>query len=148
MRNPLALRVNVSQDGNTQEIGIVPDLMFGLGFPDGSRRCFIVEIDRGTMPIRRSDLSQSSFERKMLAYLTAYAALQHEQQFGWKAFRVLAVTTDHHRAQSMLEALRGLRVPQSPGPALFFFALRDDLCRSGPIAHVWHDGTGRGITLI
>jgi len=50
----------------------------------------------------------------MRAYLTAHAAKQHERQFGWKTFRVLTVTTDHHRMQSMMEALRKLRIPQSP----------------------------------
>jgi hypothetical protein len=66
----------------------------------------MVEIDRGTMPISRSDLRQTSIERKMLAYLTAHANKQHESQFGWKAFRVLTVTTDHQRMHSMIEALR------------------------------------------
>jgi hypothetical protein len=37
------------------EIGLVPDLVFGLQFPDGSRHSFMVEIDRGTTPIARSD---------------------------------------------------------------------------------------------
>ena len=39
---------------------------------------FLVEIDRGTMPISRSDFRQSSFQRKMLAYLAAHAANLHE----------------------------------------------------------------------
>jgi hypothetical protein len=63
--NPIALKATIADDGGTQEIGIVPDLLFGIQFRDGSRRCFMVEIDRGTMPITRSDISQSSFERKM-----------------------------------------------------------------------------------
>ena len=45
----------------------------------------------------RSDIRQTSFERKMRAYLTAQAAKLHEQQFGWKAFRVLTITTDQLR---------------------------------------------------
>jgi hypothetical protein len=81
----------------------------------------MVEIDRGTMPISRSDLRQTSFQRKMHAYLAAYAAKQHESRFGWEAFRVLTVTTDDQRMQSMQEALRQLSVPNTPGPALFFF---------------------------
>ena len=35
----------------------VPDLVFGLQFADGSRHSFLVEIDRGTMPIARSPSS-------------------------------------------------------------------------------------------
>jgi hypothetical protein len=137
MRNPLALRAAVPNSGKTQEIGIVPDLAFGLGRPDGSRRCFLVEIDRGTMPITRSAASQTSFERKMLGYLTAYGAGQHEQQFGWKSFRVLAVTTDKKRLGSMIKALQSASVPQCPGPPLFWFALRDELSRTDPIAQLW-----------
>jgi len=60
-------------------------------------------------------------EKKMRAHLTADAARQHERQFGWKNFRVLTITTDHDRMQSMTEALPQLRVPHSPEPSLFLF---------------------------
>jgi hypothetical protein len=52
-RDPFALRVRVVHHGVARAIGLVPDLVFGLTVPDGSRRCFMVEIDRGT-PSRRS----------------------------------------------------------------------------------------------
>jgi hypothetical protein len=148
MRNPLALRIGVSNNGNVQEIGLIPDMIFGLLFGDGSRRCFMVEIDRGTMPVSRADITQSSFERKMRAYLTAYAERQHEERFGWKAFRVLTVTTDHHRERSMMEALRQLHLPQSPGAAMFFFATRDELRAGNPLTHPWRDGNGRQVGLL
>jgi hypothetical protein len=147
-RNPLLLRATVSHGGAAQEIGIVPDLVFGIGFGDGTRRCFMVEIDRGTMPITRSNMSQSSFERKMRGYLSAYAAKQHELQFSWRAFRVLTVTTDQHRLGSIVDALRQLDVPQSPGPALFWFGLHQGLQQSDPIEFPWHDGTGQRRQLV
>src|SRR5262249_39970954 len=78
--NLFAMRVKLSHEGVIQEIGVAPDLAFGLRFADGSRRCFMVEIDRGTMPVARSDIRQTSFERKMRAYLTAHAAKQHEKR--------------------------------------------------------------------
>ena len=46
-----------------QEIGVVPDFAFGLTLADGSRRNFLVEIDRGTMPVVRSRLLQRSRRR-------------------------------------------------------------------------------------
>ena len=147
-RNPFALAVKLTHQGRVHEVGLVPDLVFGLMFPDGSRRYFMVEIDRGTMPIARSDILQTSFERKMRAYLTAHAAKQHERHFGWKTFRVLTVTTDEHRAGSMVETLRSLRIPHSPGPNLFFFATRDELGAADPLTHIWHDGNGRDVRLI
>lgn len=143
MRNPLAIRVGVSHNGKAQEIGLVPDLIFGIRFSDGSRRCFMVEIDRGTMPITRADVAQTSFARKMRAYLAAHSAKKHESQFGWKAFRVLTITTDRCRAQSMKDALRELSPARSIGPTLFLFALHKELHASGPIAYDWEDGTGR-----
>ena len=137
-RNPFALRVRIVHHGVAHETAIVPDLVFGIRFRDGSRRCFMVEIDRGTMPVTRSDIRQTSFERKMRAYLTAYAARQHERQFGWRTFRVLTVTTDEYRMHSMMKALRNLRVPHTPGSALFHF-----MCgRGDPLAHSWTDGAG------
>jgi DNA-binding Lrp family transcriptional regulator len=147
-RNPLAMSVRLSHQGMMRDIGVVPDFVFGLQFADGSRRCFMVEIDRGTMPIVRRDFSQTSFERKMRAYLTAHAARQHERQFGWKAFRVLTITTDHHRKRSMMEVLQRLHVPHSPGAQLFFFTSREEVRASDPLALVWRDGNDRELRLI
>lgn len=148
MRNPLAMRVGVLHNGKIHEVGVIPDLIFGIRFSDNSRRCFMVEIDRGTMPVTRTDVAQTSFERKMRAYVAAHAAKQHETQFGWKTFRVLTVTTDHHRAQSMREALRRWQLPPGPGRGLFLFAIRDELRAADPITYSWEDWTGRQTKLI
>jgi hypothetical protein len=83
----------------------------------------------------------------MRAYLTAHAAKQHEKHFGWKTFRVLTVTTDQHRMQSMMQALRKLYVPNSLGAPLFLFATRNELRASDPLAHEWRDDTGRALRL-
>jgi len=147
-RNPFALHVKISQGGIAHDIGVIPDLAFGVLFGDGSRRCFVVEIDRGTMPVARHDLRQTSLERKMRGYLTAHATKQHERRFGWKTFRVLIITTDEHRARSALEALRRMRVAHSPGPSLILFATRSELSGTDPLSHVWQDGNGRDVRLI
>jgi hypothetical protein len=138
----------VSHRGAIRQIGIVPDLVFGIGFADGSRRCFMVEIDRGTMPVVRSDPDQTSFERKMRVYLAAHAAGQHQRQFGWKTFRVLTVTTDRERMRSMMETLHRLHIPHSPGASLFLFSTFDDLRTTTPVTHAWRDGNDRVLPLI
>lgn len=148
LTNPFALRARINHHGAWYDIGVVPDLVFGLQFEDGSRRCFMVEIDRGTMPVTRTNLMQTSFEKKMRAYLSAHAVRQHERQFGWKTFRVLTVTTDEARVQTMVESLRDIRVPHSPGATLFFFATKDHLSQSDALMHSWRDGNGRGVSLI
>lgn len=146
-RAPFALRAKLAHRGAVHEISVVPDIVFALQLANGSRRNFMVEIDRGTMPITRADFAQTSFEKKMRAYLTAHAAKQHERQFGWKNFRVLTATTDRDRIQSMKEALRGLRVPRSLGAPLFLFSTFDDLRVGDPLAHEWDDGAGRAVQL-
>jgi hypothetical protein len=146
-RNPFGLRARLSERGELREIGVVPDLVFGLRFDDGTRRCFMVEIDRGTMPISRASFDQTSFERKMRVYLTAYAARLHERQLGWRTFRVLTITTDQQRAQSMIKVLRSLRVAGSPGSSLFLFQTFDELCASNPLEQLWRVGDGRSVPL-
>ena len=137
-RNPFSLRVTLSHRGIMEKTSLVPDLAFGLRLANGSRRYFMVEIDRGTMPVVRSDtFRQTSFEEKMRAYLAAHAASQHETQFGWKNFRVLTVTTDQPRMRAMMDVLRRLRVPRSPGATLFYFATRHAVATTGPLNRIW-----------
>jgi hypothetical protein len=147
-RAPFALRAKLAHRGAVHEISVVPDIVFGLELPGGSRRNFMVEIDRGTMPITRSRFDQTSFEKKMRAYLAAHAAKEHERQFGWKNFRVLTVTTDQDRMQSMKETLPGLRVPRSPGGSLFLFGTFVDLSATDPLSYAWTDGIGRSVRLM
>jgi hypothetical protein len=147
-RDAFTLRGPVTHRGATRESGVVPDLVFGLAFSDGTRRNFMTEIDRGTMPVRRSTPSQTSFEGKMRTYLAAHAAKQHAQQFGWQSFRVLTVTTDHRRMQSMLESSRRIHIPRSLGASLFLFSTFADLRAHDPLIHVWRDGNDRADRLI
>jgi hypothetical protein len=147
-RDPFALRVKLTEGGAVHDIGLVPDLAFGLRFPDGSRRCFLVEIDRGTMPVSRSDIHQTSFARKMRAYVTAHAVRLHERQFGWKAFRVLTVTTEQNRLRSMMDALHAIPAPSAPSAGLFWFAVANGLRAGDPLRYLWRDGVNRVVTLI
>jgi hypothetical protein len=146
--SPFALRAKLAHRGVVREIGVVPDIVFRLELPDRSRRYFVVEIDRGTMPISRADFAQTSFEKKMRAYLATYAAKQHERQFGWKNFRVLTLTTNRQRMQSMMDAARRVRMPHGPGAPIFLFAPFDDLRATTPLAHEWLDGNSREVNLI
>ena len=108
----------------------------------------MVEIDRGTMPIARSDFFANELRTENARLSHRACRKQHEKHFGWKTFRVLTVTTDHHRMQSMREALRRLHIPNSIGAPLFFFTTRDELRTSDPLMHEWRDGNGRAVRLI
>ena len=84
----------------------------------------------------------------MRVYLAAHAAKEHQRQFGWKNFRVLVVTTDRWRIETMIEALRQLRVPHSPGASLFLFATFSDHAQASPLAAAWQGGSTRSVQLI
>lgn len=136
-------------------IVVFPDYVFGLRQGKGRQRNFVVEIDRGTMPVLRSDIAQTSFAKKMRGYLEAYAAKQYQRQFGWDSFRVLTLTTDQRRLSSMVAAPQTIRVPQSIGPALFLFSTLEELHRADPLSHRadplshgWLCGDGRQARLI
>lgn len=147
-RNPLTMRVALVHNGRRLTVGVTPDLIFGLRYPDGSRRCFLVEIDRGTMPVTRANTTQTSFERKMRTYLAAHAAGVHEKQFGWRTFRALTVTTDIARQQSMIAVLNALPSTHGYGAALFFFITHDRTEAGTPLLAQWIDGKERSVTLI
>jgi DNA-binding Lrp family transcriptional regulator len=143
-----ALRARLGHRGAAREVGLIPDLVFGLQLADGRQLNFMTEIDRGTMPVRRSDPSRTSFEQKMRVYLAAHAAKQHERQFGWKNFRVLTITTDRDRLRTMQSAAEDIVLPRSIGASLFLFATYADLHATSPLDHDWLDGSGRAASLL
>jgi hypothetical protein len=139
-----SFRAKLSDRGRLLEVGVVPDLVFGLQFLTRPRWNYVAEIDRGTMPVMRSDPGQTSLARKMRVYLAAHAAKQHERQFAWKNFRVLVVTTDRRRVATMIDAAQQLHARGGPGASLFWFATFADIAEAAdPLAMEWIDGSER-----
>lgn len=72
LRLPFRWQVEVRHGGKPYRLGVEPDRIFGLQFdrtPEGRRRSFFfLEADRGTMPVERKGLAETSFLRKLLAY--------------------------------------------------------------------------------
>ena len=137
---PLRLTVPVVFKGARHPIGVEPDYAFSLGFPAEKRRAnFLVEIDRGTMPVERADLTASSILRKFLAYQALWRAKAHTTQFGWRNFRVLILTTDAERVGNMRDCLRAQTGGQ--GSPLFWFADREAMNWQALVDHHWIDGT-------
>lgn len=102
-------------------LGVIPDRVFGLEIKgEGSvikSAYFFLEADRGTMPVIRKNLAQTSFFRKMLAYATTWEQSVHRKRLGIHRFRVLTVTTSAERVGSLLAACSQLK----RGHGLFLF---------------------------
>ena len=127
--NPMRMPVTITYAGHHMSGGqhvdtaVIPDAIFGLADdrPDGTTqyRFFALEADRGTMPLHRADLRQSSYLRKLLAYRKAAARSQYRTQLGLPNFLVLTVTMSASRAQRMAALLDDLT--DGAGSAMFLF---------------------------
>ena len=71
---PWSFRTLVRYNDQQLEIGLEPDYAFAIQYPDGRFRAYLVECDRGTMPVDRASLMQTSLKRKFLAYAAAKRA--------------------------------------------------------------------------
>ena len=137
-RQPFQWKVKIN---GGLKLGVIPDRIFALEFPDqsgGSNRVyFFLEADRGTMPVTRRSLSQTSFYRKLLAYEATWTQSIHRTKFGFNRFRVLTVTTSVARVNSLVEACSKLQ----RGHGLFLFADRTILENPTDIfSAIWKTG--------
>jgi hypothetical protein len=150
LRLPFRWQVEVVlQGGKLHRLGVEPDKVFGLelqGAPENRRRAyFFLEADRGTMPIARKRLAQTSFSRKLLAYRETWRQGVHRRHFGIPNFRVLTVTTSKERVEHLVEVCRSLL---GGGSRLFLFADWEKLGRKSILAHEWAIGYRELVQLV
>lgn len=144
-RQPFQWWVKIA--GGTK-LGVISDAVFALEYTDQNnqvqRAHFFLEADRGTMPVVRKGLAQTSFFRKLLAYEATWTNKVHQRHLGIQRFRVLTVTTITDRVQTLLQACSRLK----RGHGLFLFAdqsvLEKDL-----FSPIWRNGkTGELVPLL
>jgi protein involved in plasmid replication-relaxation len=132
-----SLRWKVSVNSSLK-LGLIPDRVFGLEFDNQlgnrERAFFFLEADRGTMPVQRQNLSQTSFYRKLIAYEATWAQSIHRTRFGFHRFRVLTVTTSPARVKSLVEVCSQLK----HGHGLFLFVNHSYLTNPGDFfSQIW-----------
>lgn len=154
-KTPLKWTARVPESGREVPTSIIADDLFALVFNDRTAAYFLVEIDRGQMPVRRHGASaqevvggkrrlRTYFKHKLAAYYHGWRQRRHVEQFGVDQVRVLTVTTSVQRIATMLDALR--EVTQGKGSDLFLFADEQSL-RSDILDAVWTTGKGAEIRL-
>jgi hypothetical protein len=143
---PWTWRTKVRHGDTVLDLGVTPDYAFAAQYPDGRFRAFLVESDRGTMPVDRASLLQTSLKRKFLAYTAAKRADLAERHMGWKAFRVLVVTSSRERADNALATIR--EHVHENGRGLFLFADRASLAAADILTYPWRDARGQTLALI
>ena len=144
VKSPLHWRVKI-RDG--AKLGVIPDRLFALEYSDQNgqvqRVYHFLEADRGTMPVVRQKLSQTSFYRKLLAYEATWASKVHQRYLGIPRFRVLTVTTSAARVKSLLDACSRLQ----RGHGLFLFADRTVL-EKDLLSAVWQCGKAAAMSAL
>jgi len=144
VETPLNWRVKL-RDGT--KLGVIPDRVFALEYTDQNgqvqRVYYFLEADRGTMPVVREKLSQTSFYRKLLAYEATWANKVHQRHLGIHRFRVLTVTTSAARVKSLVDACSRLQ----RGQGLFLFA-DESVLQANPLIAVWQCGKDGGLSVL
>jgi hypothetical protein len=123
-RRRIQWRVLLTSGGVTERVGVLPDAVFTIEDQD-RRFYFILEADRGTMPLRRKNLQLSSIHRKALAYAHTRKAGILKDQFGIPGFQVVFITKSKERLERMRETCRD--VLDGNASSLFLFLTYDDL---------------------
>jgi hypothetical protein len=132
--------------GALRRNAVVPDALFGLRFNNEAESYFMLEIDRGEMPVERYRNAQRTyFAKKMLTYYEANRQRRHVHDLGIENFRVLTVTTNADRVERMLSALEGLT--DGKGSNMFLFADQASLVASNPLDLKWTSGKRAGLRL-
>ena len=151
-QNPFGWSVAVSSEGEQIHLGIVPDKVFCLHFterPEGKNKAyFFLEADRVTMPIIRSNLKQTSYFRKLIAYYATWQQELHMRLFNIKNFRVLTVTSTQERIENMIAANK--EINNGEGSNLFLFTSQEvmETCES-IFALQWRNGRdGRLVEIV
>lgn len=155
-KTPLKWTARVPEKGREILTSIIADDYFALTFDDGTAAYFLVEIDRGQMPVRRHGDSaeelvggkrrlRTFFKHKLAAYYHGWRQKRHVEQFGIEQLRILTVTTSEKRVETMLDALRD--VTQGKGSDLFLFADEPSLTTQSPLDYSWVTGKGASARL-
>ena len=129
----------------------MPDYIFGIRNKSRTdkviERFYFVEIDRGTMPITRRDITQSSFMRKVLSYADTFERGLAKSRFEINGFQVLTVTTSEERIKSIQSAIANLR-ERSFSANTFLFKTKGDKQGHFPFYSGWQNANGKAADII
>lgn len=144
-REPLRWEAESVEQGRRELWSVVPDGAFGLSFPDGTAAYFLLELDRGTIPIARNGTDHRSIRRKLKTYYDGWRAQRHVEQFGIKQMRVLTVTSSQERVHNMVSAVRS--ITDGRGSNFFLFGDREALQVASPLDARWITGKDERVRL-
>lgn len=149
-RYPFRWKTNVRHQGQQCDLAIAPDYVIGIEQMqnDGRamRRYYFVEIDRGTMPVTRRDIRQSSILRKARSYADSFERSLPAKRLGMAGFQVLFIVKSDQRMADIQAAIKASDLPSLPA-GLFLFRSRDSSQASLPFSSAWTNLRGKRVSL-
>ena len=112
-----ALAMPMSIPSAVEAGGIIPDGLFGIEYATGEKktyRFFALEVDRGTMPIARSNPDQTSYLGKLAAYHDIVSGQIYKTHLGIPNLIVLTVTTSEPRMREVVRRIEGQADSHTP----------------------------------
>lgn len=139
--------VTLQRDQATIRTLLIPDGAFAIRSAGVAARHFILEVDRGTMPVSRRRLTQSSFQRKIFAYQETRRQGVLWKRFEVTAFRVLVVAESRRRLAALQKATAAsFKRGES---SMFLFAVAAELlAQPDTLSHVWETCAGSPVRLL
>jgi hypothetical protein len=105
---------------------------------------FMLEVDRGEMPVERfKNAQRTHFAKKMLTYYEVNRQQRHVHDLGLEHSRVLTVTTTPERVERMLAALHAITDERESN--VFLFTDQMSLAASNPVDLEWLSGKREGV---
>jgi hypothetical protein len=151
-RRPTTWRIDVDYRGSRRTLHLEPDGIFAVAHSQlaapQDRKFFFLEIDRGTMPVVRSSVEQTSILRKLAAYHATFRAGTHRSRFGIDNMRVLIVGKSRERTATIIDAFQE-HLGGKVSPRIFLAADRPALFQSARGLHLasWVDMEGKARAL-
>lgn len=124
----LQWQVTIKNGKVNERVGVIPDATFAIehNTTTSPRRFFyFLEVDRGTMPLRRKCLRISSIYRKVLAYTQTRRKRILKDRHGIPGFQVLFVSARENRLKQIARECR--EASSTSYPSTFLFASCQEL---------------------
>lgn len=138
-------KIRLKDRGRRIDKWLIPDAAFAIETGSDRPCFFLVEYDRGTMPVRRSSFTQSSFYRKVLAYIETRRCGALWKHFEVPSFRVLVITESTKRMHNLQAATAACF--QRGESKMFLFMSLEDAKDLRLLDGNWHQCSGLKVRL-
>ncbi len=145
--HPMKWPVRLKARSRSRTTWVIPDAAFSIRDRTDRESFLLLEVDRGTMPVERSDPFQSSFLKKVEAYRETRNRGHLWKRWQIPGFRILVVTETEERKKSLQAATaRCFRQRKS---TMFLFAVAPAVLTSpDSLDSIWEDCAGRTAGLV